>query len=73
VSPYSSEFVDCIAEVAQYIYDKHGKFPGIRSTMMLPGFVQAQHLDIEFYDRHYQKGAYLDTHARHMERWHGDQ
>jgi hypothetical protein len=72
VAPYSSEFVDCIAEVAQYIYDKHGKFPGIRSTMMLPGFVQAHHLDVEFYDRHYQKGAYLDTHARHLERWHGE-
>jgi hypothetical protein len=72
VSPYSSEFVDCIAEVAQYIYDKHGKFPGIRSTMMLPGFVQAHHIDVAFYDRHYHKGAYLDTHARHMERWHGD-
>jgi hypothetical protein len=73
VSPYSSDFVDCIGEVAQYIYDKHGKFPGIRSTMMLPGFVQAQHLELEFYDRHYQEGAYLDTHARHLELWHGDE
>jgi hypothetical protein len=72
VSPYSREFVDCMGEVAQYIYEKHGKFPGIRSTMMLPGFVQAQHLDVEFYDRHYEKGAYLETHARHMERWHGE-
>jgi hypothetical protein len=70
VSPYSTEFVDCMAEVAQYIYDKFGKFPGIRSTIMLPGFVQAHHLDTDFYDRHYNEGAYLDTHAQHMERWH---
>jgi hypothetical protein len=71
VEPYSSEFVDCMSEVARYIHDKHGRFPGTRSTVLLPGFVQVQHLDTDFYDTHYQAGAYLPTHAEHMERWHG--
>jgi hypothetical protein len=71
VAPYSAEFVDCMAEIAQYVYEKHGKFPGIRTTIMLPGFVQAHHLDTDFYDAHYAPGAYLPTHAGHMERWHG--
>jgi hypothetical protein len=71
VAPYGKDFVDCMSEVAQYIWDKYGKFPGIRSTIMLPGFVQAHHIDTEYYDTHYQDGAYLDTHARHMEIWHG--
>ncbi len=70
VAPYSDEFVDCLAETARYIYEKHGKFPGIRTTIMLPGFVQVQHLDTDFYDAHYREGAYLRTHAEHMERWH---
>lgn len=70
VAPYSRDFVDCMSEVAQYIYDKYGKFPGIRSTIMLPGFVQAHHLDTEFYDTHYRSGAYLSTHAQHFEHWH---
>ncbi|HKX75973.1 MAG TPA: hypothetical protein VJR05_11370 [Acidimicrobiia bacterium] len=70
VAPYQPEFVDCMTEVAQYLYDKYGKFPGTRSTIMLPGFVQAHHLDTDFYDTHYQPGAYLETHAHHMERWH---
>ncbi|HKY46973.1 MAG TPA: hypothetical protein VJQ79_03215 [Acidimicrobiia bacterium] len=70
VVPYSSEFVDCLAEIAQYIYDKYGKFPGTRSTIMLPGFVQAHHLDTDFYDAYYQEGPYLETHARHFEVWH---
>lgn len=70
VAPYSRDFVDCMSEVAQYIYDKYGKFPGIRSTIMLPGFVQAHHLDTEFYDTHYKSGAYLSTHAQHFEHWH---
>ncbi len=72
VEPYHPEFVDCLSEVARYIHDKHGKFPGTRSTIVLPGFVQAQHLDNGFYDTHYRDGAYLRTHAEHMERWHGD-
>jgi nucleoside-diphosphate-sugar epimerase len=29
------------------------------------------HIDTEFYDEHYQPGAYLETHAKHMQRWHG--
>jgi len=71
VAPYSGEFVDCMSEVARYIHGKYGKFPGIRSTIMLPGFVQAHHIDTDFYDAHYRKGAYLDSHAHHLERWHG--
>jgi hypothetical protein len=34
---------------------------------MLPGFVHAQLIDKEFYDAHHQAGAYLDTHAKHMQ------
>lgn len=70
VVPYSREFTDCMSEVAQYIHEKYGKFPGIRSTIMLPGFVQAHHIDTDFYDRHYGEGTYLETHARHAELWH---
>jgi hypothetical protein len=62
-----------MAEVAPYIYDKCGKFPGTRSTIMLPGFVQAHHIDTDFYDANYQPGSYLETYARHMEVWHGAQ
>jgi hypothetical protein len=70
VIPYSEEYVDCLGEIAQYIYDKNGKFPSTFSTIVLPGFVQAQHIDTEYYDKHFQPGAYLETHATHMQRWH---
>jgi hypothetical protein len=72
VEAYSEEFVDCMGEIAQYVYEKHGKFPGTLTTLVLPGFVQAHHIDTEFYDAHYQPGAYLETHANHMQRWHGE-
>jgi hypothetical protein len=70
VIPYSEEFVDCLGEIAQYIYDKNGKFPSTFSTIVLPGFVQALHIDTEYYDKHFQPGAYLETHTTHMQRWH---
>lgn len=72
VSAYHRDFVDALSEVARYLHAKYGKFPGTRSTIVLPGFVQAHHLDTDFYDRHYQEGAYLDTHAQHAARWHGE-
>lgn len=70
VEPYSRDFVNCMGVIAQYVYEKYGKFPGIRSTVMMPGFVQAHHIDTEFYDSHYKDGAYLRSHAEHMKNWH---
>ena len=29
-------------------------------------------LDLDFYDRFFKPGAYLRTHAEHMQRWHGE-
>jgi hypothetical protein len=59
--------------VAQYVYEKHGRFPGTTTTIVLPCYVQAVHIDTDFYDEHYAEGAYLRTHAEHMDRWHGDE
>ena len=73
VTPYPEEFLDCLTDAAQYIHDTYGKFPNTPTTMVLSGYVQAVHLDTDFYDTHYQPGAYLETHARHMQRWHQDE
>jgi hypothetical protein len=72
VTAYTREFIDCMGEVAQYVYEKHGKFPGTRSTMVMPGFVQAVHIDINYYDTHFKPGAYLRSHAEHMKQWHSE-
>lgn len=70
VTPYNAEFLDCLGEMAQYLFDTYGKFPATIPTILSAGYVQAQHIDTDFYDAHFVPGAYLETHASHLTRWH---
>jgi hypothetical protein len=67
---HSEEFRQCVALQAQYVFDTFGKFPGTVPSIFLITYLQAQHIDPDFYDKFYKDGAYLRTHAAHMERWH---
>jgi hypothetical protein len=67
---HSAEFKECVALQGQYVFDTFGKFPGTVPSIFLIMYLQAFHLDLDFYDRFYQPGAYLRTHADHMHRWH---
>lgn len=67
---HDERFRECVALMAQYIYDAFGKFPGTIPAMYCLMFLQAQHIDLEFYDHYFSAGAYLTTHAEHMARWH---
>ena len=67
---HCEEFKDCVAHMAQYIYDKFGKFPGTIPSVFNLMYLQAHHLDLKFYDTFFTPGSYLDTHRRHMELWH---
>ena len=67
---HDETFKACVALQAQYIFDSFGKFPGTVPTLFILNYVQAHHLDLEFYDHFFKPGAYLATHATHMQRWH---
>jgi hypothetical protein len=67
---HSEEFKECVATQAQYVFDRFGKFPGTVPSLFCLTHLQAHHLDLAFYDEHFQPGAYLRTHAEHQERWH---
>lgn len=68
------EFSDaCIAATiayCTYLYETYGRFPAnfgpLRSTLAH----QAHHLDLDFYDKFYQAGAYTQTQAEHLAQWH---
>ncbi len=70
VKPYTQAQIDCIGEMAQYIYNTYGRFPARYPTILLRIYTQAHHLELEFYDKYFGPGSYLQTHAEHMERWH---
>jgi hypothetical protein len=65
---------DGIAELvtveASYVYDTFGKLPGTVPTVHVLMYLQAQHLDVDFYDEFFGPGAYLSTHADHQACWH---
>jgi hypothetical protein len=67
---HDEHFLDCVATMAQHIYDTYRKFPATLPSLYILMFLQAHHLDLAFYDHFFAPGAYLETHAHHMERWH---
>jgi hypothetical protein len=67
---HSEEFKECVALQAQYVLDRFGKFPGTVPSVHVLTYLQAHHLDLDFYDHHFEPGAYLRTHAEHMKDWH---
>jgi hypothetical protein len=67
---HDEEFKECVTLQAQYIYDTFGKFPGTVPSIFVATYLQAQHIDLEFYDKFYERGAYLETHLKHIEQWH---
>ena len=69
---HSEQFKECVALQAQYIYDRFGKFPGTVPSILTVTYLQAHHLDLEFYDHFFGEGAYLQTHRDHMKLWHSN-
>jgi hypothetical protein len=70
VPRYTPEVIACTKDICSYIYNTYGRFPAHVDAFYVPGiWVQAHHLDLEYYDRLFE-GGYSETQARHHERWH---
>jgi hypothetical protein len=68
--PHDERFRACVTRQCEYTLETWGKFPGTVPSVWVMNFLQAQHIDLGFYDHHFRPGAYLETHRRHMEVWH---
>ncbi len=66
---HDAEFQECVTTMAQYIYDTFGKFPGTIPAIYCLTYLQAHHLDLDFYDEFFNPGAYLPTHAMNEKWW----
>lgn len=69
-APHDARFVRLLTEQVRYIDDTFGKIPGTVPTVQILNYLQAQHLDTDFYDHHFGPGAYLPTHREHQSTWH---
>lgn len=68
---HDERFRECVALQAQYMYETFGKFPATIPSVYILMYLQAHHLDLDFYDSKFTPGAYLRTHREHLARWHG--
>lgn len=72
VPHYTDEVVACCKDICTYIYETYGRFPAHVDAMYVPGvWVQAHHIDLEYYDKFYQDGC-SDTQRMHEQSWHQD-
>lgn len=69
-APHPEEFIECVTLMAQYVYDTFGRFPATVPSAHCLMYLQAFHLDTDFYDHFYKEGSYLHSHASHQQDWH---
>jgi hypothetical protein len=72
VPPLSQEGIECTKDICTYIYETYGKFPAFSDTLNMLYWIQSHHLDLDFYDKYFKSGAYLQTHVDHFKVWHHD-
>jgi hypothetical protein len=66
----SEETIEIVKAFCAYVHRTYGRFPAFVDPMFVRLVVQAHHLDLEFYDRHYREGSYTALHRDHMALWH---
>ena len=69
VSP--DEVVQMTKDLCNYIHTTYGRFPAQLDAMNMCMWLQAHHLETDYYDRFMQPGAYHQAIAHHMQVWHG--
>jgi hypothetical protein len=67
---YDGRFLRLLTNQVRYIDETFGKIPATVPTVQILNYLQAQHLDTDFYDHHFAEGAYLATHRDHHLTWH---
>ncbi|SDL05048.1 hypothetical protein [Aliiruegeria lutimaris] len=68
-APFGPEAIDCVVAMADYIHETFGRFPATVPAIFTLMYLQAHKLDTGFYDTHFDKGAYLQTHAENARNW----
>jgi hypothetical protein len=71
IPEYTEANIGAVTSYCEYVWGRYGRFLAHWGPFKTVIAYQAHHLDTEFYDRFYTKGAYTDAHRDHFARWHG--
>ncbi len=66
----ADEVIQMTKDLCHYIYETYGRFPAQLDAMNMCLWLQAHHLETDYYDRFMQPGAYHQGIANHMQNWH---
>lgn len=64
------DVVECIKDLCNYAYEKHGRFPTAYDTLSIPVYVGVHHVDLDFYSTFYKDSLISETVRNHMANWH---
>lgn len=62
--------IEIVKDFCSYVFENYGRFPAFLDPMFARLVFQAHHLDLDFYDKYYNEGAYTDVHKNHFKLWH---
>lgn len=66
----SEKAIEATIALCTYVFERYGRFPAYQPPFRTVLGFQANHLDLEFYDKYYKPEALSETQRRHMEQWH---
>lgn len=69
IPDFSEECVAATIAYCSYIFETYGRFPAYFGPIRTTLAHQAHHLDLDFYDKFYGRGAYTDTQKNHHDDW----
>ena len=64
------EVVECIKDLCNYAYERHGRFPTAYDTLSIPVYVGVHHVDLDFYAKFYKDSLISYSVRNHMTNWH---
>lgn len=67
---YDDDTLEYFVSVVDGVLRRFGRFPGMSPTVLTSVYLQAQHVDEEYYDTVHPPGSLLATHRSHMDDWH---
>jgi hypothetical protein len=72
IERYDDATIAYLTSVLADLLERYGRFPTTMPSVLASMYLQAQHVDEDFYAEMYGEGALLETHRRHHEVWHGE-